>query len=416
MSGHNASRIALYYHCPFRGDGVAKTFLALAGAFVERGYTVDCLCVQTDGPHRDALPDGVALVPLSPGNILARIASMVRYLRRSRPAALISGMDFANICGLARAIARVDTRIIADVQVTYSYYLNMRGGLIRLVGPYLIRWLLSKADAIVAVSDGVADDLARFLPARVRIATIHNPVETAQLENLAREPVDHPWFAAKAPPVVLGVGRLEAQKDFVSLIRAFRRVRDTAEARLIILGEGSQRPALEALIQELGLHRDVEMPGFVPNPYKYMARSSCSRRSPKASATWWSKPWRSARRSSRRTARPARARSSKTALTDASCRSAMSWRWPRRSMRRCRIASRPLRSRNARRTSPSTASPSASCRSLAPRRASPPRPPRTIGTPPQRSGRRQDLSVRSVRASFPASFKSAAVPSAGAPK
>ena len=274
MSEHNASRIALYYYCPFRGDGVAKTFLALAGAFVERGYTVDCLCVQTDGPHRDTLPDGVALVPLGSGNILVRIAGLVRYLRRVRPAALISGMDFANICGLARAIARVDTRIIADVQVTYSYYLNMRGGLIRLVGPYLIRWLLSKADAIVAVSDGVADDLARFLPARVKVATIHNPVETAQLENLAREPVDHPWFAAKAPPVVLGVGRLEAQKDFVSLIRAFRRVRDTAEARLIILGEGSQRPALEALVQELGLQRDVEMPGFVPNPYKYMAGSS----------------------------------------------------------------------------------------------------------------------------------------------
>ena len=44
--------------------------------------------------------------------------------------------------------------------------------------------------------------------------------------------------------------------------------------RLVILGEGGDRPALEELVRELGLQDIVDLPGFVGNPYAYMARAS----------------------------------------------------------------------------------------------------------------------------------------------
>jgi len=99
----------------------------------------------------------------------------------------------------------------------------------------------------------------------------------AEMLEKARAPLEHPWFAPGAPPVVLGVGRLAPQKEFPTLIRAFARVRSQRPARLMILGEGKtpdRRAALLALAGELGIAEDVALPGFQPNPFAYMARAS----------------------------------------------------------------------------------------------------------------------------------------------
>jgi glycosyltransferase involved in cell wall biosynthesis len=88
------------------------------------------------------------------------------------------------------------------------------------------------------------------------------------------QPIDHPWFAEGAPPVILGVGKLKPQKDFATLLRAFATLRAGRAARLVILGEGEQRGELEALAQNLGIAADVALPGFVDNPFPYMARAS----------------------------------------------------------------------------------------------------------------------------------------------
>jgi glycosyltransferase involved in cell wall biosynthesis len=100
-----------------------------------------------------------------------------------------------------------------------------------------------------------------------------NPVVTPELTSKAAEALDHPWFGAGEPPVVLGVGRFKKQKDFATLIRAFDRVRRKRVARLLILGEGPYRASLEALIAELGLSDQVMLPGFASNPFAYMARA-----------------------------------------------------------------------------------------------------------------------------------------------
>jgi glycosyltransferase involved in cell wall biosynthesis len=140
--------------------------------------------------------------------------------------------------------------------------------------PAMARLLYRDADALVAVSQGAADSLRETfgrLPARTSV--ICNPVITPALRSQARERVEHPWFAQGEPPVLLGVGRLEPQKDFATLIRAFALVRRQRRARLLILGEGAERAALECLAKETGCEADVQLPGFVPNPYPLIARS-----------------------------------------------------------------------------------------------------------------------------------------------
>jgi glycosyltransferase involved in cell wall biosynthesis len=106
-----------------------------------------------------------------------------------------------------------------------------------------------------------------------KVQQIYNPLPLAWIRQHAQVPVQHPWFAAGQPPVILGVGRLERAKDFATLIRAFAKVRAEQEARLMILGEGSMRLQLEMLVRQLGLSECVALPGFDPNPFRYMARA-----------------------------------------------------------------------------------------------------------------------------------------------
>ena len=74
--------------------------------------------------------------------------------------------------------------------------------------------------------------------------------------------------------MILAAGRLHIQKDFPTLLRAFALVRKEIPSRLVILGEGEKRKELEDLAQELGIRKDLDLPGFVENPYKYMKRAA----------------------------------------------------------------------------------------------------------------------------------------------
>jgi glycosyltransferase involved in cell wall biosynthesis len=139
----------------------------------------------------------------------------------------------------------------------------------------LARRAYRRADALIATSQGVAEDLARILaPPQPPIVAIPNPVPIAEIEEKARAPLAHPWLASGAPPILLAVGKLKRQKGYPTLIRAFARVRARRPVRLLILGEGEERRKLERLARELGVERDVALPGFAENPWAWMARAS----------------------------------------------------------------------------------------------------------------------------------------------
>ncbi len=131
------------------------------------------------------------------------------------------------------------------------------------------------AAGVITVSDGAAAAVETSLGIRrSRVQVIYNPVITGEIFSQAETAVDHPWFRYGQPPVIVGIGRLTEQKQFATLISSFSRLRARCPARLMILGEGEQRCALEALVRKLGLSEDVALPGFVANPYPYLRRAA----------------------------------------------------------------------------------------------------------------------------------------------
>ena len=137
------------------------------------------------------------------------------------------------------------------------------------------RTLMAHSDHIIAVSEGVRHSVSSKAGVpKERITTIYNPVVTPRLEVLSREIPDHPWLAGAGPPVILSAGRFVQVKDFPTLIRAFHKLSLVIPSRLILLGDGSQRKDLTALLRRLDLEDRVSMPGWVDNPYAFMARAS----------------------------------------------------------------------------------------------------------------------------------------------
>lgn len=258
-----------------RGGGAQRVFINLAQGMIERGLPVDFVLAVAEGVFLDDLPPSVRVMDLGARRLLRSIGPLIGYLRRERPRVLISGISHANLVALwAVRLAGVRTPLIVTVHNTMSQSTPQRGRFAGGVWRQLFRSFYPWASSIVAVSRGAAEDLARSsgLPLE-RVEVLYNPVITPALMALARKAPDHPWLAPGQPPVVLGVGRLNPQKDFSTLIRAFAEVRRRREARLLILGEGEERSRLQALATELGVGDDVTLPGFTDNAMAYMAAS-----------------------------------------------------------------------------------------------------------------------------------------------
>jgi glycosyltransferase involved in cell wall biosynthesis len=270
-----ANKIALFLPS-LRGGGAERVMVNLARGFFDQGIDVDLVLVKAEGPYLSEVPGGVRVVDLHSSRVLTSLPRLTHYLRRERPQSMLSAMDHANIVAIwARKLSGVPCRVVVSVHSTLSRALtnnpNLRGYLM----PNLIRIFYPWADTVVAVSNGVAEDFANItrLP-RESIKVIYNPIVIPELLEKAKEAVEHPWFSRGEPPVILSVGRLTKAKDYPTLIRAFALVRRKYPARLMILGEGEERAKLEALTQELGLQDDISLPGFVDNPYAYMARAA----------------------------------------------------------------------------------------------------------------------------------------------
>lgn len=272
----NSRKLALFVP-DLRGGGAERVMLVLAGAFAGRGFDVDLVLARAVGEYLSHVPENVRLVDLQAPRLRTTPARLARYLRQVRPAALLSAYDQLNLLAIvARQLSRIKPRLVCTVHVDLSTHLKLEPRTFRKrTYASLLRAMLYRADHVVCVSQGVADSLVtRVGVSPDHVSVIYNPVSIERIRILAEEPVDHPWFQEGAPPVILGVGRLDPQKDYPTLMRAFALLRKKQPTRLVILGEGRERAHLERLARELSIKHDVWLPGFVENPYKYMKRCS----------------------------------------------------------------------------------------------------------------------------------------------
>ena len=268
-----SGNVALFFAA--RGGGVQRVCVTIANALARRGVKITCVMPEATGPFVERLSN-VALVDLGTRHAITLVRRFAGYLREQRPTSLIAAQQHAIVAAvLARRLAGVDVFLAAVQHNTLSELCRQsRHPTVRWLLPSTAWLLFSQADRLCAVSEGVAADLAAITGVPVRdIKVVYNPTVTPEIADQAAAAAGHAWLDAKDRPVILGAGNLIPLKNFALLIRAFARVRQARLVRLVILGEGQERPKLERLAGELGVAADFDLPGFVPNPYAFMARA-----------------------------------------------------------------------------------------------------------------------------------------------
>ena len=256
--------------------GAQRVIVNLTSELAERSHEVEIVLQRKQGELLKQVHDDVTIFNLDADPFIPMVLALRAYLREHRPGVLLSTVNTANLAAiLAVKTTRSRTRHVVRIANTPS--MIAKGYDKRFTDkpfPYLMQWLYPRADRIVAVSGGLADELLEnYGVNRERIDVIYNPTVTDSLIAQSKEPVDHQWFQHPETEVVLGVGSLTEQKDFSTLLRAFSLVREERDAKLVILGDGEQRGQIGRLARELGIEDDVSLPGTVTNPYPYMANA-----------------------------------------------------------------------------------------------------------------------------------------------
>ena len=192
-----------------------------------------------------------------------RVLRLIRYFEQERP-----DIVFANLLG-AEYAALFAARLADPAPEVVPVLRNADEPASK--NAKRRRALLTPSTRFVAVSQSAAHSAAALGLSEDRIAVIYNPRE---IDGNALALPDHPWFSDGGPPIVLGAGWLIQQKDFRSLIDAVHRVRDNRSCRLMILGQGPMRDDLERHAATLGMENAVSLPGWVDNPYDFMAHAA----------------------------------------------------------------------------------------------------------------------------------------------
>jgi glycosyltransferase involved in cell wall biosynthesis len=267
------------------GWALTNVSVYLASGLALKGHSVDLVTLNTPKAeivhfykHVDGISQ-VSVYSLGVKHTKTCIPSLVRYYRVQKPDVMFSQLTYTNIvaiiakylAGLRTVNILLEGTIISKVGTVDS----KRDRKLKLV-PLLVTMLYPYGDGLVAKSHDVLRDLEWVVGKRLqklKIAVLPNPYNLERFRLLANEPVDHPWLTDKTVPVIISAGRFWEQKGFDILIRAFAGVVSKTPCRLIILGDGPERPELQALVAESRVAATVDMPGWVDNPWKYMARS-----------------------------------------------------------------------------------------------------------------------------------------------
>jgi glycosyltransferase involved in cell wall biosynthesis len=269
------SRIALLVP-DLAAGGAERVMLALAQEFTANGHEVDLLVLKAEGKLLEYVPERVRLVDLGArelglgqlGLAFSAARRLSKWISEEKPDVLLSTVTGANLVAL---LVKVFTRSRISTVVREAQSVRNVGSKLRRLG---MRWLYPNATAVIAVSRTVHTELVEMIGLRPKtVHEISNPVDLKFLRDRAEIPVKHPWIQNRSGPLIVAVGRLVTEKDYPTLLRAFSLLPGTLNAKLIILGEGTEKHRLAALAVNLKIQDHVQLVGFDTNPWRWMAHA-----------------------------------------------------------------------------------------------------------------------------------------------
>lgn len=276
----SSNRPLLAFFIPdFSVGGAEQVAITIMNGLAERGYDIDLLLSRASGELQSELSKRVSIVELPPSKtpavgVAAHLPALVSYLHRQKPAGLFPHLEHPSIvCLIINRLLDTETTVIPTQHSAFGHEVEAtpKDRIVERIVPRLY----PASDRIISVSEGVADSLIKQTPVdRDDVSVLHNPVDVERIRERASQPTDHKWVEDSDRDVVLFVGRHAGQKNLEGWVHAFERVVDkNPNARAIIAGKGQCRNDVVATVERCGLSDVVSLPGYVDNPYRYMAKA-----------------------------------------------------------------------------------------------------------------------------------------------
>jgi len=249
------------------GGGVFTNLCtALVRGFRELG--VDCNVVVLNASDEELAKCGdLPVTTLNVKRTTFSLLATAHYLREYQPDIILPMPWYFNIVAIwAKYLAGSKTKVVIGEHniISLEASIEHRDKLHLRFLPVVMRYTYPFGDGLIGVSK-------LKIAAKIPMQVILNPINPQSVDKLSQETINHDWFKNSDVPVIVTAARLAKQKQLDVLIQAFAQVLKVSPARLLILGEGPLRAELESLCQSLGIAESVCMPGYDPNPYRYMA-------------------------------------------------------------------------------------------------------------------------------------------------
>jgi glycosyltransferase involved in cell wall biosynthesis len=253
------------------GGGAEWVNLLLAGQFLDNGFEVDFVLLQGTGELLSEVPEGCRVICLDAERLRNLPWALRRYLTNERPDALLAAMwPLTAFAGASLRMTKLPANLVVSEHTDLRHAPEITATerfLLKVAGP----WLYGRASKVVAVSDGVRESLSQMarLPAE-RVKVIYNPIR--QSDGGEIEPGDDElirWWKA-GDLKLIAVGSLKSAKDYPTLLQAVERLRQSIDARLLVLGEGPERGALTRIAKRCNLAQAVRFAGFRASPHAYL--------------------------------------------------------------------------------------------------------------------------------------------------
>ena len=265
------------------GGGAQRSAILLASNWPAEAGECEIVAAR-GGPYAQAIPTSIPVMSLAPGwpsppAMLLFILRFFRHLRRSGSRVVVT-----HVFGLNHLVLALRSMGIISQPVVVVERIHLTSTVQAMFGPLgqrlfvaITRCLYRRAARIIAVSEGVAKDLEEVLRVpRGFISTIHNPIDTDHITAAIASdvPADlERTFSTLPRPITITAGRLAPQKAHCDLLEAFAQLHESERGSLVIFGEGALRGDLERQAEALGVSERVWMPGFVDNPWWFIARA-----------------------------------------------------------------------------------------------------------------------------------------------
>lgn len=258
------------------GGGAERVVLNIANALSQHeNSSVSLILSQAKGIYLDKISSNVRIIDLQSKRTMNSLYGLVKHLKQHNPDVLISAINHANIIAvIAKLFVKKDIKLILTQHTMLSHSVRSTNKLLTVTLFNLVKLTYPLASKIITVSKSIENDVINNVNVREdQIQTIYNPIMEDRILEQSLEKVHHDWFKSGSPPVILSVGRLNEVKDYPTLFKAFKILREKMDVRLLVLGEGALRENLTNLSHDLELKNDIQILGFVENPYKYMSRA-----------------------------------------------------------------------------------------------------------------------------------------------